>query len=182
MIEEKKLTLENAILLLKHAGFWNALKDMPIHEFGKSSLENRFEKMIVEEEKKNEEKNEKLLVDLCECYLLLSNGLALTNIVSIIVPCLLKAALNKEENEEAQKEVEMALLALKNLGMWKHVEQELYLDKTIEIIKYHQEHYNLTRLAYQPAWQFLIFRFCKDKSLEELIANELHFAREAIKE
>ncbi|KAH7818880.1 uncharacterized protein MONOS_1748 [Monocercomonoides exilis] len=93
----------------------------------------------------------------------------------------MKIALKKDETEEAQKEVEMALLALSNIGNWE-IEQELYLNEITEIIRYHQEHHNLTRLAYQSAWQFLFYRLIRDKSLEEVIVNELHFGREAARE
>ncbi|KAH7823425.1 uncharacterized protein MONOS_3662 [Monocercomonoides exilis] len=51
-----------------------------------------------------------------------------------------------------------------------------------DIINYHQKHHNLTQLAYQSAWQFLMSRFFNDDSLEEVIANKLHFAREARRE
>eukprot|EP00770_Monocercomonoides_exilis_P012717 MONOS_12660.1-p1 / transcript=MONOS_12660.1 / gene=MONOS_12660 / organism=Monocercomonoides_exilis_PA203 / gene_product=Uncharacterized protein Reut_A2532 / transcript_product=Uncharacterized protein Reut_A2532 / location=Mono_scaffold00716:694-1730(+) / protein_length=329 / sequence_SO=supercontig / SO=protein_coding / is_pseudo=false len=136
--------------------------------------------MIFEEEKK-EEKNEKLLVDLCECYLLLGNQFN-SELIFICVPCLLKAASKKEESEEAQKEAELALLALNNIAMWKFIEQKLYLKEIKEIIEYHQEHHNLTRLAYQSAWQFLMDRLNTDSSLEGVIVNELHFAREAASE
>ncbi|KAH7818786.1 uncharacterized protein MONOS_9551 [Monocercomonoides exilis] len=101
---------------------------------------------------------------------------------SIIVPCLLKAALRKEESKEVQKEAEMALLALSSIRENKFVEQELYLNDIIEIIEYHQEHRNLTRLAYQSAWQFLTDRFFVDNSLDGEIVSELHFAREVGKE
>ncbi|KAH7819577.1 uncharacterized protein MONOS_13608 [Monocercomonoides exilis] len=37
--------------------------------------------------------------------------------VSVCMPCLLKFALKKDGNQEAQKEVEMALLALNNIGI-----------------------------------------------------------------
>ncbi|KAH7814918.1 uncharacterized protein MONOS_13345 [Monocercomonoides exilis] len=96
--------------------------------------------------------------------------------------CLLKAALKQEENDEAQKEVEMALLALCHICVYNNVPKKLYLSELKEIIKYHQEHYNLTRLAYQSAWQFLIFRMNIDGNMEEVIANELHFGREAARE
>ncbi|KAH7818384.1 uncharacterized protein MONOS_8091 [Monocercomonoides exilis] len=85
--------------------------------------------MIIEEKMMIEEKDEKLLV-----------------------------ALSKEENEEAQKEVEMALLVLGNAG-YQEIEQELFLTEIKEIIKYHQVHRNLTQLAYQSAWQFLMNEF-----------------------
>ncbi|KAH7817947.1 uncharacterized protein MONOS_13562 [Monocercomonoides exilis] len=141
----------------------------------------RFERMLVDENKKNEEKNEKLLEDLCECYLLLNEGIS-SELSSKIVPCLLKVALKKEENEEIQKEVEIALLALNNIESVAFIEQKLYMKEITEIIKYHQEHHNLTQLAYQSAWGFLIDRLGIDKSLKEVIVNELHFVRDAISE
>ncbi|KAH7825829.1 uncharacterized protein MONOS_18603 [Monocercomonoides exilis] len=126
---------------------------------------------------KKEGKNEKLLIDLCECYISLSNDFS-SECLSICVPCLLKVASNKERHEDIQEELEMALLALSNVRCCV-VEQELYLGAIKEIIQYHQEHHNLTRLAYQSAWQFLINRLFKDKRLEDMIMNELHFGREA---
>ncbi|KAH7821875.1 uncharacterized protein MONOS_2787 [Monocercomonoides exilis] len=180
MIEEKKMDLKNAILLLKQVGYCNELNESQICGFYFTLLSKSFEKMIFEEEEKKEEKDEKLLVDLCECNLLLGSIFS-SKLISICVPCLLKVASDKEENEEAQKEVEMALLALNNIGFCK-VEQELFLDKITEIIKYLQEHRNLTRLAYQSVWQFLINQLRNNRSWEYVVANELHFAREAIKE
>ncbi|KAH7832514.1 uncharacterized protein MONOS_2705 [Monocercomonoides exilis] len=166
MIEEKKLSMGKAILLLKCIGYWKVLKNM-----------------IVEEEQKKEGKNEKLLNDLCEC--LLSLNYEFTDIpeeiTEICVSCLLKVALRKEENEETKKEAEMALLALSNIFCYETAD-ELYLNEIREIIKYHQERCNLTRLAYQSAWKFLVQRFYSVLSLEEVIVNELYFAREAIKE
>ncbi|KAH7819294.1 uncharacterized protein MONOS_18660 [Monocercomonoides exilis] len=182
MIEEKKLSFGNIAMLLKHMGYWKTMKGMYIDGFIRSLLFERFEEMIAEEEKKKEEKNEKLLVDLCECYLLLSNGHILTNIVSIIVPCLLKATLNREENEETQKEVEMALQALSCIRAESFVEQKLYLNGMREIIQYHQEHHNLTRLAYYSVWEFLLHKLSFERSLKDIVANELHFAREARRE
>eukprot|EP00770_Monocercomonoides_exilis_P008085 MONOS_8043.1-p1 / transcript=MONOS_8043.1 / gene=MONOS_8043 / organism=Monocercomonoides_exilis_PA203 / gene_product=unspecified product / transcript_product=unspecified product / location=Mono_scaffold00292:52456-53501(-) / protein_length=332 / sequence_SO=supercontig / SO=protein_coding / is_pseudo=false len=140
--------------------------------------------MLVDENKKNEEKNEKLLADFCECYLLLNEGIS-SKTLSISVPCLLKVGLKKEESEEAQKEVEMALLALSNINLswnYQRVTKELYFSEITEIIEYHQEHRNLTRLAYQSAWKFLINRLDNDKGLEEIIINELHFVEEAARE
>ncbi|KAH7819016.1 uncharacterized protein MONOS_13270 [Monocercomonoides exilis] len=116
MIGEKTLSWGNAILLLKHAGFCKVLKKIPFYSFDYSSLSKRMKEMIIDEnEKKKEEKNEKRLIDLCECYLLL-NRWPSSEMDSIIVPCLLKVALKKDETDEAQKEVEMALLALGNIG------------------------------------------------------------------
>ncbi|KAH7820365.1 uncharacterized protein MONOS_6238 [Monocercomonoides exilis] len=76
----------------------------------------------------------------------------------------------------------MALMALSNIGVYTEIEKEAYLKEMTEIIEYHQKHHNLTQLAYQSAWQFLVNRFYKDKSLENLIANGLHFVREASRE
>ncbi|KAH7822662.1 uncharacterized protein MONOS_15130 [Monocercomonoides exilis] len=181
MIEEKKLALENAILLLKYIGYWKGLKNVWNIHFDASSLSGRFEKMIIDKNGKKEEKNDNLLVDLCECYFFLSYNFT-SEMLSICVPRLLKAALKKEENDEAQKEVEMALLALRYICVYKFLRQKLYLSELKEIIKYHQEHHNLTQLAYQSAWQFLIFRMNIDGNMEEVIANELHFGREAARE
>eukprot|EP00770_Monocercomonoides_exilis_P013125 MONOS_13069.1-p1 / transcript=MONOS_13069.1 / gene=MONOS_13069 / organism=Monocercomonoides_exilis_PA203 / gene_product=unspecified product / transcript_product=unspecified product / location=Mono_scaffold00774:12813-13815(+) / protein_length=203 / sequence_SO=supercontig / SO=protein_coding / is_pseudo=false len=136
--------------------------------------------MIIEENKKKEGKNEKLLIDLCECNVTLSYDFS-SELLSICVPCLLKAALNKEENEEVQTEVEMALLALSNIRDYE-MKRELYLNEITEIIEHHQEYQNMTRLAYQSIWQFFVDRFFNDKSLERVIVNELHFPREAVRE
>ncbi|KAH7817524.1 uncharacterized protein MONOS_4793 [Monocercomonoides exilis] len=59
------------------------------------------------------------------------------------------------------------------------MDKELFLDEIKENIKYHQEHHNLTQLTYQSTMKFLIDRFFKDISLEDVIVNELHFIREA---
>ncbi|KAH7819837.1 uncharacterized protein MONOS_17902 [Monocercomonoides exilis] len=180
MIKEEKLSMGNAIFLLKHVGYCIVLKDMRVLGFAYSSLSERIKEMIIEEEKKNEEKNEKRLVDLCECYLLL-NRWASEELLSTYMPCLLKVALNKEESEEVQKKVEMALLALNNIGFQK-MDKELYLNEIKEIIQYHQKHRNMTRLAYLFAWELLTNRFYCDNSLEDVIVNELQFARESARE
>ncbi|KAH7819612.1 uncharacterized protein MONOS_17924 [Monocercomonoides exilis] len=182
MIEEKKLSVENVILLLKHVGYCKMLKYFYEFVNDYSSLNDRFQEMIIEEEEKKEEKNERLLVDLCECFTLLNFHILSDELTPICVPCLLKVALKKEENEETQKEVEMALLCLSCIDDGTKIEQKLYLNEITEIIKYHQEHQNLTRLAYRSAWMFLTIGFFSDESLEELITNELHFAREARRE
>ncbi|KAH7818912.1 uncharacterized protein MONOS_14294 [Monocercomonoides exilis] len=143
-------------------------------------LNERFKKMIIEEEEKKEEKNERLLVDLCKCHISL-NYLLSPEMISICVSCLLKVALKKEETDEAQKEVEMGLLALCNIGNLK-VKIDLYLNEIREIIKYHQEHQNLTRLAYQSVWLFLVKRLYCNRFLEDIVVNKLHFGREARRE
>ncbi|KAH7830717.1 uncharacterized protein MONOS_18541 [Monocercomonoides exilis] len=180
MIEEKKMSMENAILLLKCIGYCTMLKRIRVYCFNDSLVNKRFKTLIVDEYKKKEKKNEKLLVDFCECYISLSIYFP-SGLLSVCVPCLQKVAFQKEENEEAQNEVEMALMALSNVKN-SEVKKELSLNEITDIIEYHQEHHNLTHLAYQSAWQFLIFRFNMERSLEEVIVNELHFVREAARE
>ncbi|KAH7820403.1 uncharacterized protein MONOS_11798 [Monocercomonoides exilis] len=137
--------------------------------------------MISEEEQKKEGKNEKLLADLCECCIMLHVGFQVSpkKVTSVGVHHLLKVVLKKEESEETQEEVERAFLALKNIAMWVKIDKELHLSEIKEIIKYHQKHRNLTHLAYQYAWEFLIHRFYSNESLEIIIVNELHFGKEA---
>ncbi|KAH7819149.1 uncharacterized protein MONOS_3284 [Monocercomonoides exilis] len=137
--------------------------------------------MIIEENEMKEEKNETLLVDLCEYYFLL-NSVFSSELIPICVSHILKEALNKGLKEEAQKEVEMFLLALSCISQFFFIEQKLYLNEIKDIIQYHQEHHNMTHLSYQSAWQFLIRRILYDRSLEEVVVNELHFAREASRE
>eukprot|EP00770_Monocercomonoides_exilis_P005495 MONOS_5467.1-p1 / transcript=MONOS_5467.1 / gene=MONOS_5467 / organism=Monocercomonoides_exilis_PA203 / gene_product=unspecified product / transcript_product=unspecified product / location=Mono_scaffold00159:45167-47076(-) / protein_length=469 / sequence_SO=supercontig / SO=protein_coding / is_pseudo=false len=180
MIEEKKLSVENVIALLKQAGYCKMLKKFFLCSFDESLLSKRMSGMIIDENEKKEGKNERLLVDLCECYLFLCCYCP-SQLSSICLPHILKAALNKEENEEAQKEVEMALLTLSNIGFCE-VPKELYISEIKEIIKYHQEHHNLTQLASLSAWQFLLRRLCHDNSLMGVIVNELHYVREATRE
>ncbi|KAH7821386.1 uncharacterized protein MONOS_17773 [Monocercomonoides exilis] len=179
MIEKKTLSLESAIVLLKHVGYSKELKLVIFEEFEDSLLNERFVNMIIEEGEKKEKKNEKLLADLCLCYISLEYNSS-PEMISICMPYLLKVALKKVENKEVQKEVEMALLILSNYND-QESNKGKYLKAIKEIIKYHQEHHNLTRLAYQSALQFLIYRL-PNYSLEEVIVNELHFAREAIRE
>ncbi|KAH7816675.1 uncharacterized protein MONOS_18210 [Monocercomonoides exilis] len=180
MIEEKKLSMENAILLLKHVGYCKVMKNIWIMYTKESLLKRRIDKMIADENEKKEEKNENLLVGLCECYVALSYDFP-SELLSIFVPCLLKASSSREENKEAQKEVEMALLTLNYIDYFMFIERKLYLNEIKEIIEHHQEHHNLTRLAYQSAWQFLMNRL-PNNSLEEVIVNELHFARDTRRE
>ncbi|KAH7817044.1 uncharacterized protein MONOS_10882 [Monocercomonoides exilis] len=84
----------------------------------------------------------------------------------VCVPCLLKAASVKDESEEVQTEVEIALMALSDMGFFE-IGQELYLKEITEIVKHQQKHRNLTKLAYH---------------LEDTITAELHFGREAARE
>ncbi|KAH7831129.1 uncharacterized protein MONOS_15712 [Monocercomonoides exilis] len=182
MIGEKNLPMENAILEMKSAGRCKALKRILLCGFEKISLGERIEKMIVEENlKKKEEKNEKFLVDLCECYISLRTGFP-PELLLICVPCLLKAASDKEETEEIHKDVEMALFALCCIEENQIFEQKQYLKEMLKIIKIQQEHHNLMRLTYQSAWMRLINKFFWDKSVEDMIVNELHFPREAERE
>eukprot|EP00770_Monocercomonoides_exilis_P004676 MONOS_4654.1-p1 / transcript=MONOS_4654.1 / gene=MONOS_4654 / organism=Monocercomonoides_exilis_PA203 / gene_product=unspecified product / transcript_product=unspecified product / location=Mono_scaffold00126:38810-40123(+) / protein_length=375 / sequence_SO=supercontig / SO=protein_coding / is_pseudo=false len=180
MIEDKILSWENAILILKNAGFWKIMKDASGSCFYHTKLNRRFEKMIIDEYKKKE-KDEALLADLCECYLTLESRISY-DLKSICVPCLVKAGLKKGEDENTQKEVEMAFLALSNFSDEYIVREEIYINKIKMIIKFHQKQHILTRLAYQSVWMFLIFRIGSNTILEKEIANGLHFIREAAKE
>ncbi|KAH7822116.1 uncharacterized protein MONOS_6137 [Monocercomonoides exilis] len=118
MIEDKKIDKESAIWLLRHVGYCKVLKKIWSIYFEGSSLDEKLEELIIEEEKKKEEKNEDFLVGLCECYLMLHNCLRILpkELISICVHYLLKVALNKEEDEETHKEVEMAVVALSSIS------------------------------------------------------------------
>ncbi|KAH7827994.1 uncharacterized protein MONOS_17235 [Monocercomonoides exilis] len=152
MIEEKKMRMEIAIILIKHVGYCKALKRFSLFSFDNSLLRERMREMMIDENEKKKEINEKILTDLCECYLLLNRWFS-SEMDSICVPCLLKETGKKEENEVIQKEVEMVLLALSCTYKYDNVSKELYLNEIKTIIEYHQEHHNLTRLAYQSAWR-----------------------------
>eukprot|EP00770_Monocercomonoides_exilis_P008071 MONOS_8029.1-p1 / transcript=MONOS_8029.1 / gene=MONOS_8029 / organism=Monocercomonoides_exilis_PA203 / gene_product=unspecified product / transcript_product=unspecified product / location=Mono_scaffold00291:69406-70890(+) / protein_length=471 / sequence_SO=supercontig / SO=protein_coding / is_pseudo=false len=174
--------MKNAFYLLKHIGYCKRMNGIQSRNFLYSWLNSRFNEMIIDESEKKEGINQKLLVDLCECYLMLFDGHSSEELTPICVPYLVKVASNKKENKETQKEVEMALLALSSYEQWDEMEQELYLNEIKDIILYHQEHNNLTRLAYQSVWEFLIYRLFNNRSLEGAITNELHFIKDAIKE
>ncbi|KAH7832281.1 uncharacterized protein MONOS_18520 [Monocercomonoides exilis] len=162
-------------------GYCNVLRRIFTRSFFDTSLSRKFEQMIANEVKKKGEKNEKLLIGLCECCVTLRYIIS-PELFSICFPYLLKVVLKKEENEETQKEVEIALLALRHANYRKGIE-ELYLNEIIEIIRYHQEHHNLTQLAYQSTWEFLMSRpYFDDESLEEVVVNELCFCKEAKRE
>ncbi|KAH7822190.1 uncharacterized protein MONOS_8212 [Monocercomonoides exilis] len=181
MIEEEKLSMENALFLLIHIGRFISLKDIWNDGFRNSLLKARFEKMVAEEDEKKEGNDEKLIADLGECMLLFGGSTSM-EFDSVCVPYLLKVALNKEENEETQKEVETALMALSCINICYKVEKDLYLNEIKEIIQYHEKHHNLTRLAYQSAWGFLIILSLNDQKTIEVIVDELHFEREAARE
>ncbi|KAH7819194.1 uncharacterized protein MONOS_10300 [Monocercomonoides exilis] len=181
MIEESKISVGNAALMLKHIGYLNALKGIWTYNFRESSLCGIFGMMIIAEEKKKEEKDEKLLVDLCECFLMLNNSYS-SELDLFCVPCLLKVALKKEEDEETRKEVEMALLALSCLRKGNNVPKELYLNELKVIILFHQQHHNLTHLACQSAWLFLMNILFNDRNFEKVVVNDLHFGKEAASE
>eukprot|EP00770_Monocercomonoides_exilis_P010300 MONOS_10247.1-p1 / transcript=MONOS_10247.1 / gene=MONOS_10247 / organism=Monocercomonoides_exilis_PA203 / gene_product=unspecified product / transcript_product=unspecified product / location=Mono_scaffold00458:10983-12012(+) / protein_length=324 / sequence_SO=supercontig / SO=protein_coding / is_pseudo=false len=138
--------------------------------------------MITKETMKKEGRNEKHLVDLCECYLMQDKDPNETFILDNCIPFLLKCALSKEKNQIQRKEVEIALLAVSNTSEYYNAEEELYLEEIKEIILHHQEHSNLTWLAYQSAWYFLIKRLRFERNLVIIVVSELHFAREAAKE
>ncbi|KAH7816939.1 uncharacterized protein MONOS_4942 [Monocercomonoides exilis] len=114
MIEEKKISLKDLVLMLKHVGYYRMVKRIMCSHFCGSKLVKSFEKMIVDENEKKEEKDENLLVEFCESYLMLYHYHSQKSLL-VCVPCLLKVALKKEENEEVQKEVEFSLNSLSNI-------------------------------------------------------------------
>ncbi|KAH7816578.1 uncharacterized protein MONOS_18202 [Monocercomonoides exilis] len=183
LIEEKKLSMENAILLLKHIGYSKVLNGVSNDIFDKCLLSKRIQRIIFEEDKKKGGKKENLLGDLCVCYIMLYEHFIDDKLLVICVLRLLKIALKKEEDEITQKEVEMALIALNSIKFFNcKFEKGQFLNEIEGIVQYHQEHHNLTRIAYLSAWQFLIYRFFNDKSLNDVIVNELHFVGEARRE
>ncbi|KAH7817431.1 uncharacterized protein MONOS_18145 [Monocercomonoides exilis] len=70
------------------------------------------------------------------------------------------------------------LLSIINEEMFNKIHEMIEEKKNEE----NEECRNLTRLVYQSAWEFLISRLDNDESLNEVIMNELHFARETITE
>ncbi|KAH7821426.1 uncharacterized protein MONOS_17743 [Monocercomonoides exilis] len=152
-----------------------------------SSLRERIMKMIIDEENKKEEKNEKLLIDLCECFLCLSNYFDYfyegpSELISICVTNLLIAASHKNEDEETRAEVEIAIVILSKIERHYNRDSELLLCKITEIMKYHQEHRNLSHLAYQAAWRILTRRSFFDPKIQIIIDDDLHFVSETIRE
>ncbi|KAH7822147.1 uncharacterized protein MONOS_5961 [Monocercomonoides exilis] len=179
MMDEQKTPLGIILTILKRFGFNFVMKNLPSYGlYSDLSSERKIEKMIVDEYEKMEEKDERLIADLSECNYLFGRSTSL-KLNSICVPYLLKVALKKEEDEEAQKEVEMALFALSNIGLYDKVPKELYLNEIADIIQYHQKHHNLTQLAYQSAWQFLINRYPEVCELIYGLACDLNFVKEA---
>ncbi|KAH7829059.1 uncharacterized protein MONOS_12294 [Monocercomonoides exilis] len=181
IIKVEKLSMRNVIFLLKQIGHCYELKNVWNRCFEKSLLCKRFEKMIINEKEKTEDKDERLLVDLCKSYGCISTFFS-KELISICVQCLLKAASSKKRNKETQKEIEMALFAICHIGKCFILDYELYRYKIKEIILYHQKHNNLTRLACQSSWQFLVNGLPYYDCFEGVIVNELHFAREAARE
>ncbi|KAH7832662.1 uncharacterized protein MONOS_3985 [Monocercomonoides exilis] len=90
--------------------------------------------------------------------------------------------------EEKKLTLENAFLLLKHIGSsnalksMNKIPEELYLSEMKEIIQHHQDHHNLTPLAYQSAWQFLMNRLFLNGVLEKVMTDELHFVKEAKRE
>ncbi|KAH7828511.1 uncharacterized protein MONOS_7709 [Monocercomonoides exilis] len=181
MIEEEKLSMGNAILLLKHVGYWKALKSEWANGFLESSLSKRIRKMMIDENEKKERKDENLLANLCKCYISLSCNFS-PKVISICVPLLLRDALNNEESEEAHKDVEMALIALGNI-VKNHEEKDcLFLNEITEIIKHNLVHRNLTHFACQLAWDYFVGNADLDWETKSGKFFGAFFAREAVRE
>eukprot|EP00770_Monocercomonoides_exilis_P013467 MONOS_13415.1-p1 / transcript=MONOS_13415.1 / gene=MONOS_13415 / organism=Monocercomonoides_exilis_PA203 / gene_product=unspecified product / transcript_product=unspecified product / location=Mono_scaffold00824:16031-16568(-) / protein_length=127 / sequence_SO=supercontig / SO=protein_coding / is_pseudo=false len=100
-------------------------------------------------------------------------------LLSICMTCVLKAASKKEDDEETKKEVEIALVSLSSIDYWKQLENTRHLGNIAEIIIYHQQNHNLTSLAYQSIWEFLIGKTFHLKNLENLIDDKLKFIQQA---
>ncbi|KAH7831322.1 uncharacterized protein MONOS_16954 [Monocercomonoides exilis] len=86
----------------------------------------------------------------------------------ICVRCDLKVTLKKEEKEEVQKDVEMALLTFRNIDNYSVVIEEVNMKEMTEILKFNQEYYNLTQLTYYFAWVFCYTDFTTTKALMKL--------------
>ncbi|KAH7828863.1 uncharacterized protein MONOS_17230 [Monocercomonoides exilis] len=179
MLKDKKKSFLNALLLLKYVGFWKVMKGISL-DFTNKSLLKELKKMIIKEKDMKEKRNEKLLTDLCECIMMIFYQSLTGELHALSVSLLLKVALKKGNDKKTREEVEMALLALN--GISKPLEQKYYLNEITDIIQYHQEHHNLTCLANQSAFHFLISRFKEDDSLKEVVLQKMHFVSEATKE
>ncbi|KAH7823696.1 uncharacterized protein MONOS_17577 [Monocercomonoides exilis] len=185
LVDKKKLPLENALTLLKCIGYHGELNRFCCYAFNNSSLSKKFRNMIIDEERKKEgEKNENLLTDLCECYFLLHRFYCDKEISKILAFYLLKVASNKETSEEAQNKVEMALLAMgkETYPIALNDENDFILHDIAGIIRYHQERRNLSHLAYQSAWFFILFRLKLNEQFEKLwkvFVKDLDFYGEA---
>ncbi|KAH7822118.1 uncharacterized protein MONOS_6139 [Monocercomonoides exilis] len=167
---------------MKHIGYCNELKRFWNQDFLCSMLCKKIIKMIVKEANKNDKKNEILFADLFECYVMLQDIDMPQKLLKVCMPCLLKVASNKERSKEARREGEMALITLNRIYSFEVIEKEMFLNEIKEIIQYHQEHHNLTWLAYQSAWQFLIERLYNNNNLKRAVVNELRFVKEATNE
>ncbi|KAH7822233.1 uncharacterized protein MONOS_17707 [Monocercomonoides exilis] len=175
MIEDRKLGSDNDYLLMKCIGYWKAMKNIVICNFGKSSLCKRFELMIFEEMNKKEGKNEKRLIGLYESYYLLSDDSIHENLAPIITSCLLKVASDKEESPETEKEVEMALLALSEGSRGILVKGAQHLQEITRIIFHHNDHRNLTQLAFQCAWRFMINNWNSNSNSQIVVVKYMNF-------
>ncbi|KAH7818471.1 uncharacterized protein MONOS_4669 [Monocercomonoides exilis] len=183
LMGNRKLSTKAAVLLLKNIGFCNVMKDLWTSSFCRSLLFQRIEEMIYNEGTKMKRKNEKLLADLCESYLLLHfvDNCVQKDLLSICIRCLLNVGAREVKGKEAQNEAEIALLALSNIFCHVKIREVLYWKEISRIIQFHQEHHNLTLLAYQSAWLIFIFG-TEDEELFINAARNLDFVNEATKE
>ncbi|KAH7819656.1 uncharacterized protein MONOS_17929 [Monocercomonoides exilis] len=134
-----------------------------------------FELMIFEEMSKKEGKSERLLIDLCECYYLLSDDNINEKMAPSITSCLLKVASNEERSINIQKEVEMALLALSEGSRGTLVKGSQPLEEMIDIIYHHNDHRNLTQLAFQSAWRFMINNWHRNSNSQIVVVASMIF-------
>ncbi|KAH7820053.1 uncharacterized protein MONOS_7572 [Monocercomonoides exilis] len=183
MIGKNKLTLTNAFTLLSHIGHCRIEFSVSFSRFCDSLLAKRFENMI-ETEAMKRERDENLLIDLCKCYILLRREKDSVSIELrlIIIPFLMNVVLRKIKSKEAQREIEIILTALSTMEEKQNAITDLCVNEMVEVIKYHQQHRNLTRLAHQSAWIYLVNHFEPGGILERTCMNELHIAREVAME
>eukprot|EP00770_Monocercomonoides_exilis_P015039 MONOS_14985.1-p1 / transcript=MONOS_14985.1 / gene=MONOS_14985 / organism=Monocercomonoides_exilis_PA203 / gene_product=unspecified product / transcript_product=unspecified product / location=Mono_scaffold01120:4915-5803(+) / protein_length=270 / sequence_SO=supercontig / SO=protein_coding / is_pseudo=false len=182
MVEGEKLVLEDGIMLLKHVGYFKALSDIHTDNDGESSFRKRFERRVMNEEWKKGPKKEKMLNDVCECYALSYEQFVTFNFSLVCVPRLLGVASNKGDSQDAQKEVETALLALSHIGEDEYVEEDVFMSSIVSVIVRHQQNSNLTQLAYQSAWQFLMNRMHTKAQMESAMSMHFGFVEEGRRE
>ncbi|KAH7829843.1 uncharacterized protein MONOS_17064 [Monocercomonoides exilis] len=182
LMDCENIAEENIILLLKLLGYRKELYEIKTDSFKGTTLSATLWSLINEANSKYEMNSTQ--VDFCECYLINSNYVFVNKESHLInyVPYILKVALKKRKNKKEQAEAEIALMSLCKIEQNAEIEKELFLDHIKEIIQFHQKHNNLSHLAYQRAWEFLIKRLNEHKELENVIVNELHFYREAFGE
>eukprot|EP00770_Monocercomonoides_exilis_P001998 MONOS_1983.1-p1 / transcript=MONOS_1983.1 / gene=MONOS_1983 / organism=Monocercomonoides_exilis_PA203 / gene_product=unspecified product / transcript_product=unspecified product / location=Mono_scaffold00038:66980-68247(-) / protein_length=403 / sequence_SO=supercontig / SO=protein_coding / is_pseudo=false len=181
MIEEKKLSIENALLLLKHLAHYKMMTYVYVESFPHSSLCYTLEKLIFDEMNKKEEKNVKLLADLCACFFTMNDERAYDEPVPAFASYLLNVVLNKKENEEVQNEEEFAFPTLSNARQVVKG-NECRSNEISETVRYQKDHHNLAHLACESSWRVLIEQSMIRIRFEKADFGELKFVDDATRE